>query len=264
MAPSYCSTLSRRLIRLINVKEIVKKAEKKIFYEKKKVEFFNDLKSFEKNREPGTRPAFEIKKLIPFFSDNTSTTSFDPHYTYHPAWAARVLNSIKPIVHVDISSTLNFSAIASAFVPIEFYDYRPAALKLSNLATGRADLLSLDFSDDSIESLSCMHTVEHIGLGRYGDKVDYNGDLKAIKELQRVVAPKGNLLFVVPIGKRRIEFNAHRIYNVEDILDAFDELKLVEFSLIPDDFEDSGIITDASYEFANMQDWGCGCFWFTK
>ena len=39
-----------------------------------------------------------------------------------------------------------------------------------------------------------MHVVEHIGLGRYGDQVDPDGDLMAMKELERVTAKLGKLL----------------------------------------------------------------------
>jgi hypothetical protein len=58
-----------------------------------------------------------------------------------------------------------------------------------------------------------MHVIEHIGLGRYGEALDPDGDLKAIRELVRVLAAGGNLLVVVPVGRPRIQFNAHRIYD---------------------------------------------------
>ena len=200
----------------------------------------------------------------PCLDDNTNITPIEPHYTYHPAWAARVLAQTNPSKHIDISSTTNFSNIASAFIPFEFYDYRQAHIHLSNYTSGKADLTNLHFESNSIESLSCMHTVEHIGLGRYGDPLDVNGDLKAMKELQRVLKINGILLFVVPIGNPRIEFNAHRVYAYGAIIENFNDLVLKEFSLIPDDFESVGYITNPPVELINKQHWGCGCFWFTK
>ena len=56
--------------------------------------------------------------------------------------------------------------MVSAFIPVEFYDYRPAELSLSGLEFKHADLTHLPFADNSVESLSCMHVIEHIGLGR--------------------------------------------------------------------------------------------------
>ncbi|HEX6625090.1 MAG TPA: DUF268 domain-containing protein [Pyrinomonadaceae bacterium] len=200
----------------------------------------------------------------PCLYDNTGGTGFDRHYVYHPAWAARVLARTKPAAHVDISSALSFSSLLSAFIPVRFYDYRPADLKLSNLTSEAADLLALPFEDDSIASLSCMHVVEHVGLGRYGDPLDPDGDLKAMAELERVLAPEGTLLFVVPVGRPKIVFNAHRIYSYEQVLEHFPGLELVEFALVPDDPRDGGLIYDATGEQVEKQTYGCGCFRFRK
>ncbi|MFY7811862.1 MAG: hypothetical protein ACOVQ2_09030, partial [Flavobacterium sp.] len=109
--------------------------------------------------------------------ENTSETNFDRHYIYHPAWAIRILKERNITFHIDISSTLHFCSMVSAYIQTDFYDYRPAPLELSNLKTKAIDLNNLNFASHSIQSISCMHTVEHIGLGRYGDALDYNGDL---------------------------------------------------------------------------------------
>ena len=210
------------------------------------------------------RFALNWEDRYPCLADRLSTTLFDRHYVFHTAWAARILARTHPSQHVDIGSLLYFSALVSAFVPIKFYDYRPASLPLSNLQSGGADLLSLPFPDASVSSLSCMHVVEHIGLGRYGDPLDPDGDLKAMAQLKRVLAHNGDLLFVVPVGKPKILFNAHRIYSYDQILDYFKELQLIEFALIPDNDAQGGLLEDAAREMANTQTYGCGCFWFKK
>lgn len=196
--------------------------------------------------------------------DNTKNTDFDVHYILHPAWAARVLKGINPTLHIDISSTLSFCSIVSAFIPIDFYDYRPANLNLSGLNSKEADLMKLPFEDNSLVSLSCMHTVEHIGLGRYGDPLDPEGDIKAINELKRVTTRGGNLLFVTPIGKPKLIYNAHRIYSYKQIISYFEGFELKEFSLIPDNARVTGLIKNPSEKFTDNQNYGCGCFWFIK
>lgn len=201
------------------------------------------------------------KDAYPCLTDKIKTTPFDHHYTYHPAWAARKIKEINPPEHVDISSILSFCTIVSAFVPVRFYDYRPAELQLSDLFSGSADLKQLSFPDGSIESLSCMHTVEHIGLGRYGDELDPQGDLKAISELKRVLKPGGHLLFVTPVGRPKIEFNGQRIYSFEQIVSYFAPFSLQEFSLVPDK---GGFIEKANPSLVAEQAYGCGCFWFKK
>lgn len=200
----------------------------------------------------------------PCLDDRTANTGFDRHYVYHTAWAARVLAKTRPTKHVDISSSLYFVTGASAFVPMEFYDFRPADLRLSNLESRFADLMALPFGDRAVPSLSCMHVVEHVGLGRYGDPLDPDGDLKAMRELQRVVAPSGSLLFVTPVGQPCIRFNAHRIYAYEQILTAFSELTIEQFSLIPDSAADGGLIEDADPGSVSKQRYACGCFWFRR
>lgn len=202
-----------------------------------------------------------LKDAWPCVRDYTLTTGFDRHYVYHTAWAARLLELNKPERHVDLSSCLRFVTIVSAFVPIDFYDYRPADIHLQGLSTGTEDLTTLSFDDNSIKSLSCMHVVEHIGLGRYGDSLDVDGDIKAIQELIRVLAPGGDLYFVVPLGQPRIQFNAHRIYSYHQITTFFSALQLRDFSLVPD----SGpLVSNATQAQADAQRYGCGCFWFKK
>lgn len=198
----------------------------------------------------------------PCLEDATSTTGFDAHYVYHTAWAARVLAKSNPSVHVDISSCLRFATILSAFVPVQYYDYRPAEITLSNFTSGHADITRLFFEDNSIHSLSCMHVVEHIGLERYGDPFNPQGDLVAMTELQRVLARDGNLLFVVPVGaKSCIQYNAHRIYHPAQIISAFSKLLLKSFALITG----AGFFVDnASIEDVSNESLACGCFHFAK
>ena len=224
--------------------------------------FKKEFKKFKQTKD-GATDRFELdwNTRAPYLTDNTSETPIDYHYIYHPAWAARIVASINPSFHIDISSKLDFSTILSAFVPVKFYDYRPANLTLKNLESSKGNLLCLPFEDDSQYSISCMHTIEHIGLGRYGDLIDYNGDLKAIKELIRVTQHGGNIIFVTPVGKPKIIFNAHRIYSFDQIFQYFSACSLQEFSLITDKGE---FITNADPSLVANQKYGCGCFWFKK
>lgn len=225
--------------------------------------FFNFIRAYFKlKRKNDGRLTLKTKDWYPCLQDNTNVTPVDYHYTYHPVWAAKILAKTQPKCHVDISSILSFSTMLSVFMPVKFYDYRPAKLRLNNWEGNVADLVNLPFKDNSIFSLSCMHTVEHIGLGRYGDALDIQGDIKAMNELKRVLQVNGNLFFVTPIsGKARIEFNAHRIYTYEQIVQYFLPLQIVEFSLITDKGE---MIENAIPQIAAQQHFGCGCFWFRK
>lgn len=265
---------SGKILRKTNLYKTIKKNLReipllRIIYQKTKKSLkkiktkFQVKKEFLEFKRISNKKRFEVnwnKKNL-WLEDKIIQTNFDAHYIYHPAWAARILAKTRPEKHIDISSTLNFCTMLSAFIPTEFYDFRPAQLNLNNLISKKADLTSLEFNDSSINSLSCMHTVEHIGLGRYGDKIDPDGDLKAIEELKRVLAKDGNLLFVVPIGQPKIMFNAHRIYSFDQVMEYFNDLQLKDFSLVTDTGK---FIQNSNRETANEQKYSCGCFWFKK
>ena len=235
---------------------------------------YNNLKS----AEHGTKPRFSTKIIdaFPITGENTKYTSFDRHYVYHTSWAARAVSELNSAAkqsgrndykHIDISSSLYFSGIVSAFVPVDFYDYRPADLRLEGLTTNSGDLMKLPFADESVESISCLHTIEHVGLGRYGDPIDPDGDIKALTELKRVVKKGGSLLIVVPVGKQRIEFNAHRIYapsHMNDLICGDGEFSLKEYAYIPETDKEGGLERGADLSKGSNDRYACGCFWFTK
>jgi SAM-dependent methyltransferase len=192
----------------------------------------------------------------------TATTGFDAHYLYHTAWAARILSKSKPKLHIDIASDVRFVTIVSAYIPVDFYDYRPVDFSLSGLHSKHGDITALPFADNSINSISSMHVVEHIGLERYGDSFDPQGDLKAMRELERVVEPGGQILFVVPVGKEaRIQYNAHRVYTYDMVCSIFKHLEMETFALVTDKDE---YVESASKALADMQSYGCGCWVFKK
>jgi len=226
--------------------------------------YLRDFKKFKKALSSKKRFSMNWKNRRPCLHDKTSKTYFDRHYVYHTGWAARALKKINPKQHIDISSSLYFVSIASAFVPMKFYDYRPAKLELSNLSSDHADLYKLPFKTGSVESISCMHVVEHIGLGRYGDPIDPDGDVNAMRELERVVAPGGSLLLVVPVGKPQIMFNAHRVYSYKQIAKNFPSLSLKEFALIPEREENGEIMYNPSPELVDKERYACGCFWLKR
>lgn len=245
------------------LKEHIMFFARKIYWELNPVkhfEFFNDYRNFVNQYKDSSRT---LPKIVfePTIHDKNAS-NFDDHYINHPYWAIEKIKQFNPRLHVDISSYIPFVAFLSPFIKVFHLDYNPPPIKLPNVITGRADLKALPFNDNSIESLSCMHVVEHIGLGRYGDDVDIDGDIKAIKELQRVLKPRGNLYFVVPVGQECIYYNAHRIYPYDTIINTFNELKLVEFSLVYK--HDPFITYNADPELVKDCEYGCGLFHFTK
>ncbi|GAG00380.1 unnamed protein product, partial [marine sediment metagenome] len=108
---------------------------------------------------------------------------------------------------------------------------------------------------------SCLHVAEHIGLGRYGDKLNPRGTEMACIELSRVLAPEGSLYFSVPVGRERVCFNAHRIFNPKTILKYFENLKLIELSGVMDK---GSLIRNIDVSKLKKSNYACGLFWFKK
>jgi len=199
--------------------------------------------------------------MYPCLGDWTTSTPFDSHYFYQGAWLARKLRLHPPLRHVDVGSSVTTLGVISAYVEVEFIDIRPIQTNLRELIPRSGSILALDYQDNSVQSVSCLHVIEHIGLGRYGDTLDAQGSIKAANELERVLLPGGRLYLSLPIGRERVCFNAHRVHSPFSVLNMFRELTLVEFSWVDDDGK---FHEQASCDDAREQDYACGMFLFEK
>jgi len=157
----------------------------------------------------GAAPAEE---LFPRLHDRTPTSGYDPHYLFQDVWAAQRISESNPPWHLDVGSRIDLVAFLTAIVPVTFIDIRPLEADIERLTSLAGSVLDLPFPGQSVPSLSCLHVAEHVGLGRYGDPLDPLGTQRAARELQRVLAAGGRLLFSVPVGRPRTCFNAHRIF----------------------------------------------------
>lgn len=211
------------------------------------------------------RPEFDLRyHRWPILNEDTALTQFDSHYIYHVAWALRKVYDLSPSEHLDFASSLSFCTAVSAFCKTKFYDFRPANIQLDNLEMLRCDLSAPDFDIGQFASVSCMHVVEHIGLGRYGDPLDANGDLMAIENIKKTVGSGGDLFFVVPCGLPAIYFNAHRVYSAESVLSYFGaEFKLEELYFITGIDNEAPILNPELAKLGQYA-YGCGCFHFRK
>lgn len=212
-------------------------------------------------RRQGGSWSVNLTDSYPCLADRLPTTPFDPHYFYQGNWLARRLAQAKPRQHVDIGSSVLTMGVLSAHVPTIFVDYRPLVVRQSGLNCVAADILRLPFADRSLQSLSCLHVIEHIGLGRYGDPINVEGARRAAEELQRLIDQGGMLYLSTPIGRERVCFNAHRVFAPTTILSLFSKLQLMNFSYVSDD----GMLhKDASPSQVPQLEYGCGFFEFRR
>jgi SAM-dependent methyltransferase len=218
----------KRTIQLsINLIEPMIGLKRFIFGFQRYIQFFVDM--FQYRRLAGKK-SISILDLTPKIHDKKISAGVEDEGFYQNAWAFRVIYSTKPPFHVDVGSDTAFLGILSAVTKVIYIDIRPYGGKIENLEFRKGDILRLPFEDRSVRSLSSLHTIEHIGLGRYGDKLDPDGSRKAILELKRVLAIGGNLFISVPVGRSRIRFNCHRVFSPDYIPQQCSDLHLVEMA----------------------------------
>ena len=224
------------------------------------------LRSLRQYNRMNPRPTFQItvSDLFPILTDwGDSAGTIGGHYFHQDLWAARKIRARMPEQHIDIGSRIDgFITHLLVFMPVTVVDIRPIKSTVSGLTFFQDDATELArFPTGSIDSLSTLNVAEHFGLGRYSDPVDPDACFKFMKALERVLAPNGRLYFSVPCGRERVEFNAHRVFAPQTILESFPGLQLVSFSAVGDDgnfYENADPVAVAKYEL------GCGLFEFTK
>lgn len=217
--------------------------------------------SYKKYKRLNSSEELNVSDFYPCINDNTLMASFDAHYFYQGIWAFRKIKESGVKNHIDVGSEIRWVGLLSTITKTTFIDIRPFKTDLKDLTVKKGDILIMPLEDNSIKSLSCLHVAEHVGLGRYGDKLDPEGTKKACKELSRILALEGNLYFSVPVGKEKVFFNAHRVHSPHTIINYFKNLRLVELSGVTD----SGrFIENIDIDVLEKSNYACGLFWFRK
>jgi len=185
--------------------------------------------------ELNLHPTMQIKQEynMPIYTDKIAKAGSVHSYFWQDLWAARKIYKEAPKKHYDIGSRIDgFVAHLLTFRDnVSLIDIRPLDREVDGLKFLCADATNLNnFEDDSIESLSALCSLEHFGLGRYGDKIDPDACYKCFKAIGRKVKKGGNIYLSVPVGKEHLEFNAHRVFYASTIVEAFPEYELVEYS----------------------------------
>jgi len=213
---------------------------------------------------------FPLGKLNPYPHEKKQQSgTAKGHYFHQDLLVARRIFESKPEKHVDVGSRVDgFVAHVAAFRPIEVLDIRPMDSKVHNIIFKQADLMSPQPEMASYtDSLSCLHAIEHFGLGRYGDPIDFEGHLKGLNNLHAILKHGGTLYLSCPIGPQRIEFNAHRVFNVKYLLSLFEgKFRLRRFSYVDDQghLHENVAMTNERLTSNFGCHYGCGIFELEK
>lgn len=181
---------------------------------------------------------FPIARINPYPHEKKQQSgTAKGHYFHQDLLVARRIFESAPEKHVDVGSRVDgFVAHVAAFRCIEVLDIRPMDSQVRNIHFKQADLMSPPPEMAGYcDSLSCLHAIEHFGLGRYGDPIDFEGHIKGLNSLHTILRSGGTLYLSCPIGPQRIEFNAHRVFAVKYLLSLLDgRFRLRNFSYVDD------------------------------
>lgn len=192
------------------------------------------------------------------------------HYFHQDLLVAGFINEARPKRHIDIGSRIDgFVAHVAAFRPIEIVDIRELPpTNHPNIEFRKADFMAKDASGLGLsDSISCLHAIEHFGLGRYSDPIDPSGHLEAFENLVRILAPGGRMYISFPIGRsNEVHFNAHRVFDPLDIFTwpgTSDFLQLERFDFVDDEgslHRDYPLLKESPPQAV----YGCGIYTFSK
>lgn len=190
-------------------------------------------------------------------------------YFWQDLYVAQKIFQIDPRRHVDVGSRLDgFVAHVASFREIEVFDIRPVTSAIPGVVFKQADMMNPEgLQAGYCDSLSCLHALEHFGLGRYGDPIDAQGHVTGLKNLHQLLAPGGRLYLSVPVGRARVEFNANRVFDPVELLQlaASYGLTLESFAWM----EPGGTLREseqpsADTQYLAKQDYALCIFIFTK
>jgi len=182
---------------------------------------------------------------------------------------AQKIYQSRPGHHLDIGSrTDGFVAHLAVFMEVEVMDIRPISNQVTNIKFIQADLTSSNFSlFEYTSSISCLHAIEHFGLGRYGDPIDLDGHKKGLNNIYQSLKPDGIFYFSAPMGPTRIEFNAHRVFSLKYLLNLFiDKYEIISFSYVDDvgDLKRDPDLNESNIDLNFGCTYGCALFVLKK
>jgi len=159
----------------------------------------------------------------PCLLDRDGEAALLGEYFWQDLFVARRIIEAAPRRHIDVGSRIDgFVAHLACVRPVEVFDIRPLAHAIPNVSFRQWDLTAPvpAVAEAGADCVSCLHTLEHVGLGRYGDRLDPDGWRQGLARLASLVLPLGCLWLSVPVGRRRVEFNAHRVFDPAELVAA--------------------------------------------
>ena len=145
-------------------------------------------------------------------------------------YASNAIGTIKPHEVHDIGSHRSWLLGMAASLTVHSVDVRRPEFCASNEVFHQGQGERLPFPDNSVECLTSLSSIEHFGLGSYGDPFDPQADASAAAEIVRVLRPGGHLVLTTLCTGRAesfVVFNTRRVYSLARIREMLTGLSLL-------------------------------------
>lgn len=198
--------------------------------------YAEDVKEYVRQCGSSAQFAFSENNQLKFLKECLEPAANIEDDFFEDLWAAREIYRSK-VKHVyDIGSRTNsfIAHLLAMEVRVTMLDIRPFDCNIEGIDYIRTDAMDMgNIPDNSIETLTALCSLEHFGLGRYSDPIDYNGWKKALHAIKRKLKPGGTFYMSVPVGEERVRFHAYRVFHPMTIVnEVAPDLILQEFSFV--------------------------------
>jgi hypothetical protein len=239
----------------------------KTFFNKKNLKYnnFKYLADYVKFKKLGGEATY----FHPMLNDSSALAGISKgHYFHQDLLVASYIYKSNPDTHIDIGSRIDgFVAHVASFRKIQIIDIR----NLNEIGHENISFIKLDLTKDNnpsflSESVSCLHAIEHFGLGRYGDAIDPIGHVKGFNNILKIIKKNGTLYISFPISKNNeTHFNSQRVFNPNDIFSwtaKNNKIFLKKFDYV--DAQGNLHLNTKIKDIENIEEYGCGIYTFIK
>jgi hypothetical protein len=140
---------------------------------------------------------YKVTSLYPILGQNSSLAGeIGGHYFFQDLFVAKRLLEENPRRHIDVGSRIDgFVAHVACARGLDVVDVRPVTVRIPNVRFRQLDMTKGVPAElrGAYDSASCLHALEHFGLGRYGDELDPRGCEKGLQALSQLLSPRGRL-----------------------------------------------------------------------
>ena len=213
----------------------------------------------------------EVMRFLPSLHDKGKESGgSSSEYFIQDLFVAQLLYKLKASRILDVGSRVDgFVSNVASYSNVDICDIRPLKTSFKNIKFIKIDICQPVIKQNLLKKykyVTCLHALEHFGLGRYGDNLSPDSYKNAVLNLSNLMSNDGLLFLSVPVGKSRVEFNSHRVFDAKSLLEvciAYN-LKLYRFFTIFNTKLVEHNVKDINYRKIIRDNYALGIFIFKK